>query len=156
MCRAGARVTVVACAFIAPPSRTRQARPAARRTTPTWRRWRCEKRHSFLEFFLCLSRACLGKTIVFILYELLKNGVFRRGALSSFDRGAKNGIFLRHLYIKTNILPRQARDKHRENSKKSGCVFRRTVLHEVRPSYAKRTALSLWMLRTADSPPMVE
>jgi hypothetical protein len=23
-----------------------------------------------------------------------------------------------HLYIKTNILPRQARDKHRENSKK--------------------------------------
>jgi hypothetical protein len=26
--------------------------------------------------------------------------------------------FLRHLYIKTNILPRQARDKHRENSKK--------------------------------------
>jgi hypothetical protein len=25
---------------------------------------------------------------------------------------------LRHLYIKTNILPRQARDKHRENSKK--------------------------------------
>jgi len=33
-------------------------------------------------------------------------------------------LFLRHLYIKTNILPRQARDKHRENSKKSG-VFRR-------------------------------
>jgi hypothetical protein len=28
--------------------------------------------------------------------------------------------FWRHLYIKTNILPRQARDKHRENSKKSG------------------------------------
>jgi hypothetical protein len=25
---------------------------------------------------------------------------------------------LSHLYIKTNILPRQARDKHRENSKK--------------------------------------
>jgi len=31
--------------------------------------------------------------------------------------------FLRHLYIKTNILPRQARDKHRENSKKDA-VFR--------------------------------
>ena len=28
--------------------------------------------------------------------------------------------FLRHLYIKCIILPRQARDKHRENSKKSG------------------------------------
>jgi hypothetical protein len=26
--------------------------------------------------------------------------------------------FLSHLYIKPNILPRQARDKHRENSKK--------------------------------------
>jgi hypothetical protein len=29
--------------------------------------------------------------------------------------------FLRHLYIKCIILPRQARDKHRENSKK--CRF---------------------------------
>ena len=28
-------------------------------------------------------------------------------------------VFLRHLYIKTNISPRQARDKHRENSKKT-------------------------------------
>ena len=28
--------------------------------------------------------------------------------------------FLRHLYIKCIILPRQARDKHRENSKKNG------------------------------------
>jgi hypothetical protein len=37
--------------------------------------------------------------------------------------------FLSHLYMKTNILPRQARDKHRENSKKtavfSGAIFRR-------------------------------
>jgi hypothetical protein len=31
--------------------------------------------------------------------------------------------FFRHLYIKTIILPRQARDKHRENSKKDA-VFR--------------------------------
>jgi hypothetical protein len=30
---------------------------------------------------------------------------------------AKNG-FLRHLYIKTMILPRQAQDKHRENAKR--------------------------------------
>jgi hypothetical protein len=35
--------------------------------------------------------------------------------------------FLRHLYIKCIILPRQARDKHRENSKKSG-VFPQSVL----------------------------
>jgi hypothetical protein len=31
--------------------------------------------------------------------------------------------FLSHLYIKTIILPRQARDKHRENTKKNA-VFR--------------------------------
>eukprot|EP01046_Picozoa_sp_COSAG06_P046017 COSAG06_NODE_6454_length_2925_cov_3.208776_3_plen_84_part_00 len=30
-------------------------------------------------------------------------------------------VFLSHLYIKTNILPRQALDKHRENSKKRQC-----------------------------------
>jgi hypothetical protein len=28
-------------------------------------------------------------------------------------------VFLSHLYIEANILPRQARDKHRENSKKT-------------------------------------
>jgi hypothetical protein len=37
---------------------------------------------------------------------------------------AENGTFLSHLYIKTIILPRQARDKHRENSKKD---FFRTI-----------------------------
>jgi len=31
-------------------------------------------------------------------------------------------VFFRHLYIKTNILPRQARDKHRENSKKEAVL----------------------------------
>eukprot|EP01046_Picozoa_sp_COSAG06_P039961 COSAG06_NODE_4784_length_3957_cov_4.801970_5_plen_93_part_00 len=30
----------------------------------------------------------------------------------------RNTAFLSHLYIRMNILPRQARDKHRENSKK--------------------------------------
>jgi hypothetical protein len=34
--------------------------------------------------------------------------------LNTYEKTA----FLRHLHIKTNILPRQARDKHRENSKK--------------------------------------
>ena len=32
-------------------------------------------------------------------------------------RSLRRTAFLSHLYIKTNILPRQARDKHRENSK---------------------------------------
>jgi len=31
-------------------------------------------------------------------------------------------VFFSHLCIKTNILPRQARDKHRENSKKDRFV----------------------------------
>ena len=35
----------------------------------------CDKTVSFLEFSLCLSRACLGKTIVYI-YKWLKNAVF--------------------------------------------------------------------------------
>jgi hypothetical protein len=34
-----------------------------------------------------------------------------------YENGKKTG-FLSHFYIKPNILPRQARDKHRENSKK--------------------------------------
>ena len=34
-------------------------------------------------------------------------------------------VLLRHLYMKTNILPRQARDKHRENSQKKGRFFLR-------------------------------
>jgi hypothetical protein len=38
---------------------------------------RCEKRHSFFEFSLCLSRACLGKIIVSV-YKWLKMAVFRR------------------------------------------------------------------------------
>ena len=52
-------------------------------------------------------------------------------------RGEKT-VFLSHLYIKTMILPRQARDKHRENSKKSA-VFSPEKLDD--PKYGKKTAL---------------
>jgi len=43
--------------------------------------------------------------------------------------GCEKRHFLRHLYLQCIILPRQARDKHRESthSKKSGCVFRRYI-----------------------------
>jgi D-arabinose 1-dehydrogenase-like Zn-dependent alcohol dehydrogenase len=41
--------------------------------------------------------------------------------------GAKNATFCAIFNVKCIILPRQARDKHRENSKKSG-VFRRDQL----------------------------
>jgi hypothetical protein len=40
------------------------------------------------------------------------------------QHGVKKRSFLRHLYIKTIISPRQARDKHRENSKKRPFVLR--------------------------------
>jgi chitinase len=42
------------------------------------------------------------------------------------DVGGKKTALLSHLYIKINILPRQARDKHRENSKKVPFSKRRT------------------------------
>ena len=35
-----------------------------------------------------------------------------------FRKTGKKTVFLSHLYIKMLILPRQARDKHKENSKK--------------------------------------
>jgi hypothetical protein len=44
-------------------------------------------------------------------------------AVRALDRVRKTPL-LGHLYIKCIILPRQARDKHRENSKKSGVFLR--------------------------------
>ena len=41
----------------------------------------CEQRPLFSQLFLCLSRACLGKMIVY-MYKLLKKGGFRRTALT--------------------------------------------------------------------------
>ena len=56
-------------------------------------------------------------------------------------------VFFSHLCIKTNILPRQARDKHRENSKKDRFAellatvgMRKSVL-SVQFSYEKRPFL---------------
>eukprot|EP01046_Picozoa_sp_COSAG06_P006650 COSAG06_NODE_314_length_17706_cov_366.601940_9_plen_81_part_00 len=40
-------------------------------------------------------------------------------------------VFLRHLYIKMIILPRQARDKHRKNSKKSAVSSRQSYFAAV-------------------------
>jgi len=45
--------------------------------------------------------------------------------------GAKNGIVFRHLYIKIMILPRQARDKHRENSKKETVLSQDAIVHVI-------------------------
>ena len=46
----------------------------------------------------------------------------RTGWSDVFMLGAKNAIFAPFIY-KTIISPRPAQDKHRENSKKSGCVL---------------------------------
>jgi hypothetical protein len=52
------------------------------------------KTASFFEFSLSLSRACLGKTIVFI-YKWLKNAVFRRHALHSRAVLLRRGLCVR-------------------------------------------------------------
>ena len=91
------------------------------------------KRPSFVEFSPCLSRACLGKMIVFI-HKLLKNAVFRRRAqrdlpfeqhATDYCVGAETAGFGAPFYIKTIILPSQARDKHGESTQKQ-TVFCRT------------------------------
>jgi hypothetical protein len=72
---------------------------------------------------LCLFRACLGKSSSLFMRKKTqsKRAVF---FFRSQDRGqdrrrrVRKRHFFRHLYIKCIILPRQARDKHRENSKK--------------------------------------
>ena len=57
----------------------------------------------FLKSFLCLSRACLGKMFVFI-YKWLK----KTSLSDHFDQ------------YELNILPRQARDKHRDSTQTRG------------------------------------
>jgi len=81
---------------------------------------------------LYLSRACLGKSSErtflkrnggrFILPADDRHGLLRCGkrrfGRCLFKLFRCKTAFLSHLYKKTIILPRQARDKHRENSKK--------------------------------------
>ena len=55
-----------------------------------------------------------------------ERGVYTRKTQDAWEAimtPGKNTVLLSHFYIKTIILPRQARDKHRENSKKDA-VFR--------------------------------
>ena len=60
-----------------------------------------------------LSRACLGKLIIFsIKWHLL----FRVSHRRSNSPWLVKTVFWSHLCIKTIILPRQARDKHREST----------------------------------------
>ena len=57
--------------------------------------------------------ASAGKCVAMTALDLLYKPELVASAVE-----ARKRHFLRHLYIKCIILPRQARDKHRENSKK--------------------------------------
>ena len=59
-------------------------------------------------------------------------------------RGAKNATSLRHLYTKCIILPRQTRDKHRENSKNEWRFLRSVVIEQHSTAFrASRVVLAL-------------
>ena len=70
-----------------------------------------------------LKTVCVSHSAVHAGHlEVVKVLVAAGADLSATNRRKKvrKRLFLRHLYIKCIILPRQARDKHRENSKKRG------------------------------------
>jgi len=72
-----------------------------------------------------LSGACLGKQSMFSAsrkQHRKKDDSFTPQWLTPLPTCERKTAFLSHLYIKTISLPRQARDKHRENSKKR-CRF---------------------------------
>jgi hypothetical protein len=51
--------------------------------------------------------------------------LFREGGVDGRKSTCGKRVFLRHYYIlEMIILPRQAREKHRENSKRDACSYR--------------------------------
>jgi hypothetical protein len=60
------------------------------------------------------------------------NDGYGNGQTNPLWNTGKQTVFLSHLYLKVNILPRQARDKHRENFKKS------LFSHSIRPRPPQR------------------
>ena len=65
-----------------------------------------------------LTDACLLRSIYYSFIYF----IYPTAAGGSLCPSVKKLHFLRHLYTNCIILPRQARDKHRDYSKKSGCV----------------------------------
>jgi hypothetical protein len=53
-----------------------------------------------------------------VLFLQVGERAFKRQLYMSQIAQVRKSVFLRHLYTKMISLPRQARDKHRENSKK--------------------------------------
>jgi hypothetical protein len=84
------------------------------------------------------------------MLEKLRREKKDTGVRTRVDRGEvradivpilRKTAFLRHLYIKTIVLPRQARDKHRENSKKDA-VFRTSASAVMLPGQTTFTSSS--------------
>ena len=118
----------------APPAQTRPGAMAAIPYVVQIAKTRCEKRRPFLSH--CSSWACVGKpsyrldisegwtkTSPFFVLCRAQGAVVRNNVFED-----SSGFFARwkvikrslksHFYIKTNILPRQAWDKHRESTQK--------------------------------------
>jgi hypothetical protein len=115
-----------------------------------WCRHSVGKTASFFEFSLCLSRACLGKVFVFI-YKWLKNAVFRRHErrwAAGYRQVRNNTVLFGHfLYKNDHFLPRQAQDKHTENSKQSTVFLQHERLAEAHRGQARHGLGSAGCLR---------
>jgi hypothetical protein len=59
-----------------------------------------------------------GATTTLTLWAGVMGGTLNVNASIDGKVRKETGLFLRHLYIKVIILPRQARDKHRESTQK--------------------------------------
>jgi hypothetical protein len=69
----------------------------------------------------CLVLSCLVFSSLLLLPDNNRCWSWRRRSLAT-SRRSENAVFSRHLYIRTIILPGQARDKHRESStQKTDC-----------------------------------
>jgi hypothetical protein len=95
----------------------------------------------------CIQMIILGPTqeeMHFRNFTPTSSGQSHKGmVLVTFTRYRRKGHFLRHLCIKRIILPRQARDKHRESTQKKmalciACRYRRPRAGQRRYSERKR------------------
>ena len=61
-------------------------------------------------------------------------------------------VFFSHLYTITMILPRQARDKHRKNSKKEAVLSQAWTTPEQEQALGKQTRETMWMAPIGHAP----
>jgi hypothetical protein len=66
----------------------------------------------------------------------------------------KKRHFLRHLYLKTNILPRQARDKRRETQQQEQHCLSRSLPQPFREGHRERRRQGLGVVARLPRPPV--